>query len=221
MISRSNNIRDSDKANPHSHTNFRFLSPLEKNERMRRLQQQNKMNCQKIKRLRIRLEKLVDSQVLPVDACLDNELREIVADKSPTISDTYPCGSFARVFWETQQRAMKVKNARSMRWHPIMIRWCLYLRHVSGRAYEMLRDSGVIKLPTQRTLRDYTYFTQTKSGFSDDVDKQLGEAAKIGDCPEREKYVVILMDEMHIKEDIVYDKHSGKLIISFFSITMY
>ena len=27
-------------------------------------------------------------------------------------------------------------------------------------------------------------------------------------CPEREKYIALVMDEMHIKEDIVYDKHT-------------
>ena len=35
-------------------------------------------------------------------------------------------------------------------------------------------------------------------------------AAKIDVCLEREKCVVIIMDEMHIKEDIINDKHSGK-----------
>ena len=29
-------------------------------------------------------------------------------------------------------------------------------------------------------------------------------------CPDRERYVCILMDEMHIKENLVYDKHTGK-----------
>ena len=103
-----------------------------------------------------------------------------------------------------------LKDARSMRWDPLMIRWCLYLRHLSSSSYDMLRESGVIKLPSQRTLRDYTYYTKAKAGFSCEVDHQLIVAAKIDICPEREKYVVIIMDEMHIKEDIVYDKHSGK-----------
>ncbi len=35
------------------------------------------------------------------------------------------------------------------------------------------------------------------------------DIAAIEICPERDKYVVILMDEMHIKENLVYDKHSG------------
>jgi hypothetical protein len=45
----------------------------------------------------------------------------------------------------------------------------------------------------------------------DDVDEQLMLVGKVKTCPEREKYVCILMDEMHIKSDLVYDKHSGEL----------
>ena len=93
-----------------------------------------------------------------------------------------------------------------MRWHPLIIRWCLYLRHLSGRSYELLQESGVIKLPSQRTLRDYTYYTKATCEFSEDVDQQLMMAAKIHSCPEREKYVIILMDKMHIKEGLVYDE---------------
>ncbi len=35
------------------------------------------------------------------------------------------------------------------------------------------------------------------------------DLANIESCPERDRYVVIIMDEMHIKEEIVYDKHTG------------
>lgn len=88
-------------------------------------------------------------------------------------------------------------------------RWCLYIRHLSGSSYEVLKNSGILKLPSQRTLRDYTYHTHAASGFALDVDKQLMEAANLQSCPEREKFVIIIMDEMHIREDLVYDKHTG------------
>ena len=87
-------------------------------------------------------------------------------------------------------------------------RWCLYIRHLSSTAYDVMRNS-VIKLPSQRTLRDYTYYTEACVGFSSTVDRQLIEAAGITSCPEFEKYVIIIMDEMYVKEDLVYDKHSG------------
>ncbi len=40
----------------------------------------------------------------------------------------------------------------------------------------------------------------------------LIKATKLESCPERDKYVILLLDEMHIRQDIVYDKHTGAMI---------
>ena len=144
-----------------------------------------------------------------VDDDLHQDLQEIVKSNNECISNTYPPGSFARLFWENQMRASAVSKASSMRWDPLMIRWCLYLRHVSCSAYEMLRETGIVKLPSQRTLRDYTYTAKAAAGFSNEVDTHLLQAAKLDTCPDREKHVILLMDEMHLREDLVYDRHSG------------
>ena len=93
-----------------------------------------------------------------------------------------------------------------MKWAPMMIRWCL-------SAYETLRNSGAIHLPSQRTLRDYTHFTKASCGFSREVDQQLVDYSKIRTCSEMDKCIVILMDEMKFKENLVYDKHSGTQLI--------
>ena len=69
---------------------------------------------------------------------------------------------------------------------------------------------GVL-LPPQRTLRDYTHYVPAIIGFSAAVDKQLLETANICECQEWEKYVALILDEMHIKEDLVFDKHTGML----------
>ena len=88
-----------------------------------------------------------------------------------------------------------------------MIRWCLYLRHLSSSAYEMFRETGVVKLPSQRTLRDYTYIAKASAGFSRDVDAHILHEARLESRPEYEKHVILLMDEMHIREDLVYNHH--------------
>ena len=75
-----------------------------------------------------------------------------------------------------------------------------------------MRNTGCIHLPSQRTLRDYTYYVKARNGFSSDVDRMLMKAANIESCPTRDKHVLLLLDEMHIKEDLVFDKHSGELI---------
>ena len=53
---------------------------------------------------------------------------------------------------------------------------------------------------------------KAEASFSKEVDHQLMMAAKIDTCKEWEKLVVILLDEMYIREDLVYEKHSGSLI---------
>lgn len=76
----------------------------------------------------------------------------------------------------------------------------------------MLYQSGCIRLPSQRTLRDYTYYVKACTGFSSEVDDMLRKAADIDSCPERDKCVNLLLDEMHIRQDLVFDKHTGQMI---------
>ena len=93
-----------------------------------------------------------------------------------------------------------------------MVRWCLYLRHLSGSAYKLLKTSGILKLPSQRSLRDYTHYLTSTVGFSCAVDAQLMEAANIKSCPEYEKNVFLILDEMHVKEGLVFNKNTGMMI---------
>lgn len=41
---------------------------------------------------------------------------------------------------------------------------------------------------------------------------QLMQAADIGKCSDWQKLVVILMDEMYIREGLVYKKQTGELV---------
>ncbi len=70
------------------------------------------------------------------------------------------------------------KERNGVCWHPLLIKWCLYLCHQSGKAFETLRDAG-IALPFQRTLRDYS--NVVKAGFSPEVDCKQSECLlKVG-----------------------------------------
>jgi len=178
-----------DRTDPTSHVNYRFLSTPEKKGRLQRLHQLHRFDQQKISRLRAALDLAVEQRGVVVDEDLHQDLRQIVQEKEKYVSETYPLGSFARVFWENQMRASSLNNAQSMRWDPLMIRWCLYLRHLSSSAYEMLRETGVVKLPSQRTLRDYTYIAKAAPGFSSDVDAHLLQEARLESRPEREKHL--------------------------------
>ena len=84
--------------------------------------------------------------------------------------------------------------------------------HRSSGAYEALRSSGCLWLQSQWTFRDCTHYVQASTGFSTEVDRMLMQAAAVDICPEREKCTILLLDEMHICKDLVFDKHTGAMI---------
>ena len=53
---------------------------------------------------------------------------------------------------------------------------------------------------------------QSSSGFSAEIDEMLTKAARVTSCPERKRSVVLLIDEVHIKENLVFDKHGRQMI---------
>ena len=200
------------RTDPSSHVNYRFLNTPEKIVRLQQLHHKNRLVEKKLSRLEEKLKVAIDQQAHVVDHETTNDLCTIVAEEDDRMTSKLPKDSFQRVFWEQQKQAASKADKRGIRWHPLFIRWCLYLRHQSSKAYDTLRQSDCIALPSQRTLRDYSHAVKAEVGFSMEVDHQLMTAAKVMTCEEWERLVVILMDEMYIKEDLVYEKHSGTLI---------
>lgn len=119
---------------------------------------------------------------------------------------------FQRLFWEQQLEALQAKDGCQQRWHPMLIKWWLNLKLPSSSSYNALCSTGVLVLPSDRTLRDYTHWMQASLGFPSDTDKQLKDEAKIDSIPEYQKYICLAFDEVHIKEDLVYDKNSSQII---------
>ena len=197
---------------PSSSANYRFLSKDELKDRLRATHTLQRNTHKKLERLRAKIVESVEKSGVDVDEETHDDLLNIVEKYTEEGLIKHPQDSFKQIFWQQQLQCARLSNSRQRRWHPLMIKWALYLRHLSSKAYETVRKSGVIALPSQRTLRDYTHFVQSKLGFSDEVDDQLMEAAKVTSLEEYKKCVIIIIDEMHIKEDLVFDKHTGKLI---------
>lgn len=121
--------------------------------------------------------------------------------------------SFQTMFWKQQLQALSLKNSCQIQWHPLIIRWALYLHHQSNGAYETLQNSGVIALLTSKTLRDYWHLiSSSSSGFSATADEQLVNMIKNAKLSHLTKYILILIDEIYLKEGLVYNKSTGSLV---------
>ena len=52
------------------------------------------------------------------DKALNDDLSEIIVQRTKAMRDTHPPGSFARIFWDSQQT---LQDSRQMRWDPLMV----------------------------------------------------------------------------------------------------
>ena len=152
------------KVKANSHTNYKWLSSRELRQRLQALHSNTRSLSRKHDRLTNRVMAATEARGIPVDVDLHTNLVQIMSHRAADVLQDHCPGSFGRVFWEAQQRAASLSDSRSMRWDPLMIMWCIYLHHLSSTAYETLRRSGIVHLPSQRTLRDYTHHIPAKSG---------------------------------------------------------
>ena len=114
---------------------------------------------------------------------------------------------FVKLFWEEQT---KYNSMGSVRYHPMIIRFALSLAIKSPAAYEELRKSGIMILPCRRTLRDYKNAITPSTGFNPGVIAELRKMCQ--DLNDLEKFVVLSFDEVKIQSNLIFDKHSGRII---------
>ena len=98
-----------------SHTTYKSLSFSEKDERMKQLHLQSRNAKQRIARLTQRIEKLIEGRGVVVHDDLNEYLFDITKEHSTKISEQYPEGSFARIFWDSQCKALSLTKLSSMR----------------------------------------------------------------------------------------------------------
>ena len=99
----------------------------------------------------------------------NGDISDMVNEFSDKVNGEFPEGSFERLFWEEQAKYNKLKSKSAMRWHPMIIKWCLLMKSKSTKAYGTMKESGFIHLPSERTLFDYSHFTSNKCGIQPDV----------------------------------------------------
>ena len=77
---------------------------------------------------------------VPVASELHSDLLSILSRQS---FDSFP---MMIIFWQQQQKAMACCKTRQMRWHPMMIRFCLSLAIKSPSAYDAFQMSFIYQV---------------------------------------------------------------------------
>ena len=89
----------------------------------------------------------------------------VVNQMDGAVQETYPEDSPQRIFWEQQKIYNSLNEKRQMKWHPLVLRFALNLKYISSSAYRAVRESGIIQLPSEHTLSDYTHWATAHSGL--------------------------------------------------------
>jgi len=71
-----------------------------------------------------------------LDEALHGDVSQMMKEYTKDIYSTYEEGTFQCLVWEQQNLANSLGSSKSMRWHPLIIKWCLYLS--GNKAYELL-----------------------------------------------------------------------------------
>lgn len=178
------------------------ISCMARNSLRRALQTSRKESqvlMKKLKKVQKSLEK--DSVLLSDD--LHQSLATVMGENANKM------GKFVKLFWLEQKKAFSC-SLKGMRWHPMLIRFAIMLRSQSPSMYRTIREIGVLKLPGESVLKDYTNVIGPKTGINPSVlDEIKSEASKL---PEEKRWVVLMHDEMSIKSDLVYDNRSSTLV---------
>ena len=122
MLSRRAKQNPENSVLAESHTNLRFLNTPQRKERFSRLKLKSKLCQQQLRRLEEKIERLVEARGIEVSEDLHSDLAAMVEENSSEVEVMNPPNSFKRIFWQQQQRAASLKDSRSMKWEPAMIR---------------------------------------------------------------------------------------------------
>ena len=193
-----------------SHATYHSLTSEEKDKRLRNIHHSLIETRKKNTKLESRISRLINDQAISLE---DNDAADIISlisDVHPVVQDSFPPDSPQRIFWDQQLLYNRVADTRQMRWDPLIIRFALNLKYLSTSAYRALRKSGIIHLPSERTLSDYTHWSSSQTSINLDYIEEF--IRMMQDVTTSHFQCALSMDEMKIKSGLVFDKHNGSLV---------
>ena len=163
-----------------------------------------KLKCVQLEKRVQRMENEINNHGIRIETGLEKELTSIITNTSLEATP------HMKLVWEQQKKALSQQSNFGHRWHPHFIRFYLSIYSKSPIVYQELRDSGTMQLPSSRTLRSHRNNFKPGAGYLPENIKSL--IARTKGFIDKDKWIVVMFDEMKIKCNLVFDKHSGRLI---------
>ena len=117
---------------------------------------QNKVLLTENDRLKREIKEKIRTQGSTLTDIDSLDLMNVVAEISES-NEYQKCSDYQKLLIDQQLKYNKLTDKRGMRWHPTIIKWCIYLRRKSPKGYKSLKESGFLSLHSQRTLYDYSH----------------------------------------------------------------
>ena len=209
-LSRQKNSSQSGNTSISSHTKYSALTTSESKSRMKNLHSSLRSALQHVRILEEKISKLIEVESVTLREEDGDDITAIMNSVQHLVQEKFPASSPQRIFWDQQVLYNSVKDKRQMRWHPLVLRFALNLKYMSTSAYKAVRQSGIIHLPSERTLADYTHWSTPHAGVQIEYIKRY--SSMLDDVPCKQRHSVLLMDEMKIKSGLVFNKHTGTLV---------
>ena len=121
------------------------------------------------------MQRLTKKNGVELETDVHADMQAIVNEMTDAVRKKNSNGSLRRIFWDEQLKALQTKYFRQVHWHPALLKWCLHLKFKSTSAYHALRSTGVLTLPSERTLFDYSHYVRGEIGFQAKMNDQLLE----------------------------------------------
>ena len=199
------------RASDMSTTNLRYLSVSELSNRLQNAQKSKREAIRKATRLAVMVGKIVQQEGVSVSAEQHNLFEQVLKNNAYSEFDE---GSPQWLLWQQQREQAAKCNSSSMRWHPLIIRWCLSVYLTSPAGYKQMasKKNKFLVLPHVNTLKKYINFTAPSTGFNPDIIDRLIEDINVGSLKDFQRNVSLVFDEMKIKADLVFNRATGKLV---------
>ena len=99
----------------------KYMPRVDLEKKTQQLQKDVRFLNQQKKRNEAKIEKLFRSNKVSLSRDIDEKLNDILMSSKSGFDPNSP----KHLFWEQQRKQCQLKSKKSMRWHPLMIRWCL------------------------------------------------------------------------------------------------